>query len=921
MAPKPQPFGKHDDDDEETDLLRGRWPRNRPKPGKDVEDDLLPFGIKADCRTMAAAVACVLLVGIVLIKVTMFPGATEYERPVDTSRPPTRTTASPAMIDSLPPSLRGQPPIGMSANALQTTSNPAGAFQQIGQAAAPGSAGDALTGPGDGDGDADDGSGKGYGDNKAGGPKGAAQAGDSDASDGPGDEPSTPGAGQAQVGDSAALDGPDDEPSTTTADQQGAAQVGEGDAGSEPSAGQQASGDGDQDDPGGEPSPTTPTTEAGQQASAQVGDVGALDGPDEEPSTSPAGQQGSAHQVGDGGALDGPGEVPSTTAAGQQRSGDGDASDGPGHESSTTAARQPPGSALVGDRPGEAPSTTVPGEEPSTTAAEQPGSAQVGDGGALDGPGDEPSTAAAGQQRSGDGDASDGPGDEPSNPSTTAAVQQGAAEGGDESDGPGAEPATTAPGQQGAVQDGGGDVSDGLVHEPPTTAAAGQQAFDGPGDELSTTAADQQGAAQVGEGDAGSEPSAGQQASGDGDQDDPGGEPSPTTPTTEAGQQASAQVGDVGALNGPGEEPSTSPAGQQEAGDEPPTTAVVQKMAGQEVGDGGGAVDTTVSNTELAGQHGDELSTTAPDYKSDGLQGAGGIEPAQQGSVQEPVQGDLSTTAADQQAAGTTTTAAVPSLDAGQRADLPLTENANAELQLLRRAPEQIPFEVKLFEVRRQRRNNDSRWLGSEPIISRFFFVLAVIVTDLCAQGADMSPSGTLTKLIEGLAYARSLSRIASQLLAAVVAHLLLERLSGALDLPLLSGPTPKEGVGLPEMCIDEAAATFLLMATIFAATSFLSERLWLLQELIIAGAIHYNLENLNRAGAAMNPMMGSGWAIYAASRRQALPRTGLAVAPHILCYWFSSMLGAIGAWLSIRLPVLLFNRWRRAAESKAKSD
>ena len=68
MAPKPQPFGKHDDEDEETDLLRGRWPRNRPKPGKDVEDDLLPFGIKADCRTMAAAVACVLLVGIVLIK-------------------------------------------------------------------------------------------------------------------------------------------------------------------------------------------------------------------------------------------------------------------------------------------------------------------------------------------------------------------------------------------------------------------------------------------------------------------------------------------------------------------------------------------------------------------------------------------------------------------------------------------------------------------------------------------------------------------------------------------------------------------------------------------------------------------------------------------------------------------------------------
>ncbi|CAE7459610.1 unnamed protein product [Symbiodinium sp. KB8] len=484
MAPKPQPFGKHDDEDEETDLLRGRWPRNRPKPGKDVEDDLLPFGIKADCRTMAAAVACVLLVGIVLIKVTMFPGASEYERPVDTSRPPTRTTASPAMIDSLPPSLRGQPPIGMSANDLQTTSNPAGAFQQSGQSAAPGSADAALSGPGDGDGDADDGSGEGYGDDKDGdGPTGTVQPADSDASEGLGDEPSTPAAGQAQVGDS----------------------------------------------------------------------------------------------------------------------------------------------------------------------------------GASDGPGDGPS-------------------------STTEAVLPGAAEGGDDADGPGAEPATIAPGQQGAVQ--GGDASNGLVDEPSTTRAAGQQAVDGPGDEPSTTATDQQGAA---EGDAvagpGNEPSAGQQASGNGDSDNPDGEPSPTTPTTAAGQQASAQVGDGGALDSPGEEPSATLAGRQEAGDELSTTAAGQQMAGEQggvpVGDGDAAVDTTVSSTELAGQqNGDDLSTTAPDQKTDGQQGAGGIEPAQQDSGQEPAQGELSTTAVDQQAAETTTAAA---LGIGQGVDIPLAKDAVATSSKLSR--------------------------------------------------------------------------------------------------------------------------------------------------------------------------------------------------------------------------------------------
>ncbi|CAE7216327.1 unnamed protein product [Symbiodinium pilosum] len=244
MAPKPQPFGKHEDDDEETDLLRGRWPRNRPQPGRDVEDDLLPFGLKADTRTLCVAVVCVCVVGLVLIKVTMFPSADEYARPVETSPAPLWTTADPLLVESLPPSLRGPAAgLGVEPAKANPTLNPLAGTGVVedtdGQGAVPtGNQNDpdgdrgALDGPGEEPStaaanlqspDSDQSPRDGGGQQTAG--QGAFQGGDGDASDGDGNELSTtldgdvPGNDGGELSTTDMLEGDGNELSTTDASQ------------------------------------------------------------------------------------------------------------------------------------------------------------------------------------------------------------------------------------------------------------------------------------------------------------------------------------------------------------------------------------------------------------------------------------------------------------------------------------------------------------------------------------------------------------------------------------------------------------------------------------------------------------------------------------------------------------------------------
>eukprot|EP00913_Durusdinium_trenchii_P035717 g33421.t1 len=118
-----------------------------------------------------------------------------------------------------------------------------------------------------------------------------------------------------------------------------------------------------------------------------------------------------------------------------------------------------------------------------------------------------------------------------------------------------------------------------------------------------------------------------------------------------------------------------------------------------------------------------------------------------------------------------------------------------------------------------------------------------------------MNPSVSLGMACLGrLSYAGLLGRTAAQLLGAVAGHLLLERLSSLLGLPLLSGPS-LTSAPLTESCRDEAVATFLLLAMIWGKEALFGKKMWLFQELLMIVVVRLNLSLFNKAGPAGRPV------------------------------------------------------------------
>eukprot|EP00435_Cladocopium_sp_Y103_P055790 s1634_g18.t1 len=172
---------------------------------------------------------------------------------------------------------------------------------------------------------------------------------------------------------------------------------------------------------------------------------------------------------------------------------------------------------------------------------------------------------------------------------------------------------------------------------------------------------------------------------------------------------------------------------------------------------------------------------------------------------------------------------------------------------------------------------------------------------------SHMNPSVSLDMALLGqVSYSSFLGRLGAQVLGGTVGHLILERLSGTLELPSLSGPHFSAAVPLRDACFDEAVSTFLLLSIILTNGALFGRKMWLLQNLLVIAVARFNMEVLNRAGAAMNPMMGTSFVTYALSRRKASYH---GVVAHVLCYWLASFAGALVALVLVGLPVQLCSR------------
>eukprot|EP00933_Yihiella_yeosuensis_P030427 TRINITY_DN24066_c0_g1_i1.p1 TRINITY_DN24066_c0_g1~~TRINITY_DN24066_c0_g1_i1.p1 ORF type:complete len:274 (-),score=27.33 TRINITY_DN24066_c0_g1_i1:197-1018(-) len=162
-------------------------------------------------------------------------------------------------------------------------------------------------------------------------------------------------------------------------------------------------------------------------------------------------------------------------------------------------------------------------------------------------------------------------------------------------------------------------------------------------------------------------------------------------------------------------------------------------------------------------------------------------------------------------------------------------------------------------------------WIGTRSRYEAYgWHAASIVFTDIIGRGAHLNPSVSLASLIRGsLDHSSFCCRVAAQVSAGILGHMVLHRISSLFDLPQLSGPALDTYVTPLEQAIfDEAASTWLLCTTVFILQGLaLPSKMWLVCELVVAAVIRLNLEIFNSSGPAMNPMMGTSWAIFAYSQ------------------------------------------------------
>lgn len=193
------------------------------------------------------------------------------------------------------------------------------------------------------------------------------------------------------------------------------------------------------------------------------------------------------------------------------------------------------------------------------------------------------------------------------------------------------------------------------------------------------------------------------------------------------------------------------------------------------------------------------------------------------------------------------------------------------------------------------------------------------LVADWVPRGPDVCPSMSLANLAMGkVTYPEFLCRVGGQMMGALVGFPLCEALAAAAGLPPLSGPK-LDPAGLGRAVTHEFWATFCLAWAIYLCNFVLPIRkIYLVKQAVCAMFIRGILLSFPAAGPAMNPALGTAFAVLRSSRgaMDAVASSNIssaAVAPsavlrsdaswavpdtseHFLCYWAASIAGALVA-------------------------
>ena len=191
------------------------------------------------------------------------------------------------------------------------------------------------------------------------------------------------------------------------------------------------------------------------------------------------------------------------------------------------------------------------------------------------------------------------------------------------------------------------------------------------------------------------------------------------------------------------------------------------------------------------------------------------------------------------------------------------------------------------------------KWVGVEnETVSWAWHAAGVIAADYISGGPHVNPMVSVTMYaLNKCSYSEMLARIAGAMAGGLVAFPLYLRFSDSMGLQPLGGPA-FDGEKASEEETDTAflsefLAAFLLMIAIYALNwemNFGKNHYWI-KQFLTAVVIRYLIVVFPAAGPAINPMLGTTWAVFASGKGE-LPADTI----HYLIYWVASILGGIAS-------------------------
>lgn len=187
------------------------------------------------------------------------------------------------------------------------------------------------------------------------------------------------------------------------------------------------------------------------------------------------------------------------------------------------------------------------------------------------------------------------------------------------------------------------------------------------------------------------------------------------------------------------------------------------------------------------------------------------------------------------------------------------------------------------------------KWIFSDAIVPQWtVHAMGVVTADKLGGGQHVNPSMSVAMYALGkCTYSEMMIRIAGSMAGGLIAFPLCKIFSDSMGLTPLGGPeyNPESDPDASASAFNEFAATMLLAFLVFAVNwelNFGKFHYWIKQTLTAIG-IRFLIVSFPTSGPAMNPMLGTTWAVFATGKYPDDVR-------HYFVYWVASMLGAVVA-------------------------